>query len=150
VSNDDVDREIAAIEGHERSRAHAQHVIVDAARSAFSDRLGGVWVEDDQETLVISVTGDPTSVESALRSLASTPLRVVAARHTLIELEALAERVWSTADEVGAPLYATGIIEPANRVEVMLEDLQAPASVRLRERFKRHPISWIEGSVEAV
>jgi hypothetical protein len=139
VSNDDVDREIAAIEGHERSRAHAQHVIVDAARSAFSDRLGGVWVEDD-----------PTSVESALRSLASTPLRVVAARHTLIELEALAERVWSTADEVGAPLYATGIIEPANRVEVMLEDLQAPASVRLRERFKRHPISWIEGSVEAV
>lgn len=149
MPDEDVEREVAALERHERERDTGQRAIVAAARRRFANRLGGIWLEDDQETVVIAVTGDLDQVADELRTIAPVNFRVVSARWTLAELEALCEEVSTVADELHAPLASAGVMEAENQVEVMLSDLQAPSSLALRQRFRDKPVVWIEGTVFA-
>ena len=149
MTDEEVGREIAALERHERERDEGQRAIRAAACRHFGDRLAGIWVQDDQETVVVAVTGDRDHVAAELRTVAPVNLRVVVARHTLVELEALCGEVLAAADELDAPLAAIAVMEVENTVEVMLEDLRAPSSLALRERFQDQPIVWVEGTVYA-
>lgn len=147
VTDEELDREIAPLERHEREIREGQWAIKDAVRERFADVLAGTWVEDDQKTYVVAVTDRVDEVALALTNIAPVPLKIVQARYTLDELEKLSEQLWTAADELSAPLAATGVSEDQNAVNVRLRDLAAAPSRVLRERFAGRPIMWIEDDI---
>jgi hypothetical protein len=146
----DEDEALAEIAAEERARREAQDLITNAVRRNDLDgRFAGIWVEDDERVLVIAVTADAEEIKRELRAIASTAMRVVAVEHSYRELDALAEAILSEAERLGVRWSAVGVDECANRVNVMLEDLGAPASHTLRRHFEGRPIDWEEGTVVA-
>jgi hypothetical protein len=148
VDGDKVRRKEDWTEAESRAWYAAQRAILSAVRGgASAPRFAGSWVDADGVCLVVAMTGDVHEAERQLRAVARIPVRLVQATRPLAELETLCEVVLTEGERLGALLSAVGVDVVDNCVEVMLEDLDAPASYDLRKRFGDQPVTWTEGSV---
>jgi hypothetical protein len=127
-------------------RAPAGNELRALAPTAYA----GQWL-DDHGRLHVAYTGDAEAHAAEARAHLGLSGRaeIVRHRYSYSELEALAEEVWDSGwwQAHGATLWATGIIESDNVVEISLEPLTAAASDAARARFG-DAVRLVEGRVE--
>ncbi len=150
VDDTELDAEIERLEREELEEELRWSRFVDAIEGgAVGPGYAGRWT-DDNGRYVSATAGDAAAARAALAAACpDLDVQVISVGRSLLELEALLERLIIRADALRAGFSSGGVVEQENRVEVMLVDLDAPAAGTLRREFNGEPIDWIEGEVVA-
>ncbi len=150
VDDAELDAELERLEREELEEQLRWTRFVDAIEAgAVGPGYAGHWT-DDNRRFVAATAGDAAAAQEALAAACpDLDVQVISVERSLLELDALMERVFSRAEALRAGLSAVGVEEPENRVEVMLVGLEAPAARTLRREFNGEPIAWTQGEVTA-